>query len=102
MWQVAWLFLAPLGVLAARYFKHLEPAWFIAHQRLQWAALALAAPSLLLALCVLHPYLPLGRHGLIGLSAMLALFAQPLVAALRPAKTAATRSVRPIDVGRCH
>ena len=90
----AFAVLSPLGVLAARYFKHLEPAWFVAHRRLQWAALALSLPSFLLAALVLHPYLPYGPHGLVGTVVMAGMLAQPLVASWRPGKSSPDRSVR--------
>ncbi|KAJ3679179.1 hypothetical protein LUZ60_017190 [Juncus effusus] len=87
MMFVAWGFLLPGGVLAARYLKHLKgDGWFQTHVYLQYSGIAIMLLGVLFAAAELRGFFISSLHVKFGVVALILAFIQPLNAYLRPKK----------------
>jgi len=81
---LGWGVIIPLGMLIARYFRHLGPNWFEAHRGFQTFGYILAIIALIIILVdVKGINVP---HGQFGIAIMIVGFFQILVAIFRPHK----------------
>ncbi|KAJ4798981.1 hypothetical protein LUZ62_050227 [Rhynchospora pubera] len=87
MMFVAWGFLLPGGVLAARYLKHLKgDGWFQTHVYLQYSGIAIMMLGLLFAAAELKGFYLSSVHVKFGVTALVLASLQPLNAYMRPKK----------------
>lgn len=79
----AWGLIIPLGIIAARYFKDYEGAWFHAHRVLMALGLVVALAAWIIGLVKIndgqHP-----THRILGIVTMSLALANPIIALLRP------------------
>eukprot|EP00850_Spirogloea_muscicola_P004839 SM000021S06472 [mRNA] locus=s21:499980:501291:- [translate_table: standard] len=90
---IAWGLLMPLGVVAARHFKHEDPLWFHVHRSMQSVAFALGALGLAsgLLLTADHAESPFPVHRNLGIALVVVASLQVLAIVARPDKDAKVR-----------
>ncbi|XP_031477464.1 cytochrome b561 and DOMON domain-containing protein At3g07570-like [Nymphaea colorata] len=88
----AWAVILPLGIMAARYFKHLDPTWFYAHLSLQMTGLGLAIAGVLTGISLENEFgLEVDKHKLLGFVALGLACAQATALLIRPDKKSKIR-----------
>jgi hypothetical protein len=88
---VSWGILLPLGVIFARFYRHVEPnkgpraVWFVAHQALQYSGVIIAAVGFIVAIYMERDASHFATtHAKLGLTVMCLGLTQPLNAFIRP------------------
>ncbi|CAN6485393.1 unnamed protein product [Victoria cruziana] len=88
----AWAIFLPLGIMAARYFKQLDPTWFYTHLSLQMTGFGLAIAGVLTGISLENEYsLESDEHKLLGFVAFGLACVQATALLIRPEKKSKIR-----------
>ncbi|KAL2926135.1 hypothetical protein RDABS01_028980 [Bienertia sinuspersici] len=88
MMFLAWGILLPVGVLTARYMKHVKgDGWYQIHVYLQYSGLSIVLLGFLFAVAELKGLFMTSIHVKLGLTAVILACSQPIIASVRPKKS---------------
>ncbi|CAN6448847.1 unnamed protein product [Victoria cruziana] len=88
---LAWVILLPLGVIAARHYKHYDQRWFYSHLALQMTAFGLAISGLLTGISLEGQFGVADAHKVLGILAFSLACVQVTALLIRPDKTSKLR-----------
>ncbi|KAF3789952.1 Cytochrome b561 and DOMON domain-containing protein [Nymphaea thermarum] len=88
---LAWVILLPLGIIAARHYKHHDPSWFYSHLALQMTAFGLAIAGFLTGLSLQGQFHVADGHKVLGILALGLACVQATALLIRPGKTSKFR-----------